>query len=315
MDGLLIIDKPVGMTSHDVVARVRRALGERRVGHTGTLDPGASGVLPLVLGRATRLARFLSATDKTYETVVRLGVETDTYDADGRIVSSTPLAGATSIQAIDRALDRFRGTFLQRPPLFSAKKIHGRPLYTLVRSRQRSSPEEGSQDLLERLTPVPVTAHAIEIIEARGADATLRIDCSSGFYVRALAHDLGAELGIGGHVVALRRIRSGEHTIAEAVCLSENRTTLAASALDAIIPLSRMLPGLAGLVLNEHGRRLASCGRDLRRQDFIDPPATAFDAIGAGSGAFRLVDEHGELVAVAERAEAPGLLHPSIVLM
>src|SRR4029453_6840552 len=126
MDGLLVIDKPAGPTSHEVVARVRRALGERRIGHTGTLDPTATGVLPLVLGRATRLARFLSAGDKSYEAVLRLGVATDTNDAQGAPAGLSYQGPMPSYAAIDRALDAFRGTFLQQPPAFSAKKIDGR---------------------------------------------------------------------------------------------------------------------------------------------------------------------------------------------
>src|SRR5437762_251006 len=139
MDGLLVVDKPAGPTSHDVVARVRRILKERGVGHTGTLDPAATGVLPLVLGRATRLARFLSASDKTYEAAIHLGVSTDTADADGTPVG-TPYAGALpSRDAIDRALDGFRGSFLQEPPQYSAKKIGGKRSYTLARAAAAGS--------------------------------------------------------------------------------------------------------------------------------------------------------------------------------
>src|SRR5262249_42565044 len=141
MDGLLVIDKPTGITSHDAVVRVRRALNERRIGHTGTLDPGASGVLPLVLGRATRLAQFLSSADKVYQAVVQLGLETDTYDADGRIVASAPESRTPSIDEIERALDSFRGTFLQQPPVFSAKKIDGQASYRRARaSKSRAVP-------------------------------------------------------------------------------------------------------------------------------------------------------------------------------
>src|SRR5439155_13862811 len=139
MDGLLIIDKPSGPTSHDVVARVRRALREPRVGHTGTLDPAATGVLLLVLGRATRLARFLSASDKSYEAVVRLGFATDTLDAHGRTTGPVSQASLPSREAIDAALDAFRGTFLQQPPAFSAKKIDGTRSHKLARARIRAA--------------------------------------------------------------------------------------------------------------------------------------------------------------------------------
>src|SRR5688572_13593351 len=139
MDGLLIIDKPSGPTSHDVVARVRRALGERRIGHTGTLDPAATGVLPLVLGRATRLARFLSASDKSYEAVVRLGVGTDTQDAAGAPSGPSYRGALPSREAIDRALDAFRGTFVQQPPAYSAKKIAGHRSYKIARATAKHS--------------------------------------------------------------------------------------------------------------------------------------------------------------------------------
>src|SRR5437762_10622266 len=137
MDGLLVIDKPAGPTSHDVVVRIRRVLGERRVGHTGTLDPAATGVLPLVLGRATRLARFLSAGEKSYEAVVRLGIATDTQDAEGVATGAAHAGPFPARQAIDSALDAFRGTFLQQPPAYSAKKIDGRRSYRLARARSR----------------------------------------------------------------------------------------------------------------------------------------------------------------------------------
>src|SRR5882672_7690089 len=183
MDGLLVVDKPSGPTSHDVVARLRRVLGERRVGHTGTLDPLATGVLPLVVGRATRLARFLSASDKSYEAVIRLGMSTDTADAVGAPIGS-PFAGSLpSPDAIDRALDAFRGTFLQQPPAFSAKKIDGKRSYDLARAASRqpfstgagapppartdadASPQAARHGRGRSLpAPVAVTAHAIVIV-------------------------------------------------------------------------------------------------------------------------------------------------------
>ncbi len=146
MDGLLVVDKPAGPTSHEVVARVRRALGERRIGHTGTLDPAATGVLPLVLGRATRLARFLSSSEKSYDAVLRLGVATDTNDAQGTPAGAPYQGPLPSREAIDRALDRFRGAFLQQPPAYSAKKIDGERSYRLARaaSRQLSSTGAGA---------------------------------------------------------------------------------------------------------------------------------------------------------------------------
>ena len=177
MDGLLLVDKPSGPTSHDIVARVRRLLGEPRVGHTGTLDPMASGVLPLVVGRATRLARFLSASDKTYDADVRLGVATDTYDAQGAATSDPHPGPMPSLQDLERALDRFRGAFLQQPPAYSAKKIGGTRSYRLARASSRAA----SAVPAALPAPVPVTAHAIEVLAAGGDRVTLRVACSAGF--------------------------------------------------------------------------------------------------------------------------------------
>src|SRR3990172_10099122 len=197
MDGLLVIDKPSGPTSHDVVARIRRLLGERRVGHTGTLDPAATGVLPLVVGRATRLARFLSERGKSYDADISLGVATDTYDAEGTPLGPPCQGPLPSREAIDRALDAFRGTFIQQPPAYSAKKIAGRRSYRIARADARHGRRDGSTtSLLRRLPePVPVTIQRIEILALEAARLSLRVDCSAGCYVRALAHDLGERLG------------------------------------------------------------------------------------------------------------------------
>ena len=257
MDGLLIIDKPCGPTSHDVVARVRRAIGERRIGHTGTLDPAASGVLPLVLGRATRLARFLSAGDKSYEAVVRLGVATDTYDAEGVPVGPTHDGARPSIADIEQALDSLRGTFLQQPPRYSAKKIDGQRSYKLARAHARSrsrEPREPREPGAPPANPLPVsvTAHAIDILGREGELLTLRVDCSAGFYIRSLAQDLGERLGIGAHLAMLRRTRSGGLTLADAVSLDALERALeddpdAASCW--LIPLSGMLSHFPAVVL------------------------------------------------------------------
>src|SRR6185369_7059433 len=184
MDGLLVIDKPVGPTSHDVVSRMRRVLGERRIGHTGTLDPAASGVLPLVLGRATRLARFLSAGDKRYEAVIRFGVATDTYDAEGTPVGALRKGATPPRHAIETALCDFRGTFLQQPPAYSAKKIAGRRSYDIARAGYADDESPAFP------APVTVTVRRLEITQIEDDDVTLDIECSAGFYVRSLAHDL-----------------------------------------------------------------------------------------------------------------------------
>lgn len=197
------------MTSHDVVARVRRALGERSIGHLGTLDPAATGVLPLLVGRLTRLAQFLQARDKEYEGVIVLGQATTTYDAQGEPLGPASVS-LPSPGEIETALLRFRGPIRQAPPPFSAKKIGGVPAYKLAR---REQPVE--------LTPVEVTIHALELLDQERGRLRFRVVCSSGTYVRSLAHDLGQGLGVGAHLAELRRTRAGEFGLADAVPLDQ----------------------------------------------------------------------------------------------
>jgi len=345
MDGLLVVDKPAGPTSHDVVARVRRALRERRVGHTGTLDPAATGVLPLVVGRATRLAQFLSGSDKAYEAVIRFGFSTDTGDAQGRALGVQRAIDCPSRDAIEAALDAFRGEFLQQPPAFSAKKIDGKRSHKLARARARGDarlkPSRSStispdphdlldpRDLLDPPDPpdlpdpVSVTTYAITVTSTDGDTVTLRVECSAGFYIRSLAHDLGQRLGVGGHLVALRRTRSGTLTLADAVGLDaiEREPDLAAGR---VIPLANMLPGLAPVVLTSDGVRKAIHGRELGPGDCVSGFANRDSGLARRSASqpatpesrlYRLLDPAGQLVAIARPATAAGLLHPSVVLV
>jgi len=299
MDGLLIVDKPAGPTSHDVVSRMRRLLREKRIGHCGTLDPAATGVLLLVVGRATRLSQFLSASDKAYEAVVRLGFATDTGDAEGQPVGPVSRAPLPSKAAIESALEEFRGTFLQQPPAYSAKKIDGTRSYKLARS----------QPALPALPALAsVTAHAIDIVSLDGDSVTLRVECSAGFYVRSLAHDLGQRLGIGGHLAALRRTRSGDFTIDQSTSLEaiERDPQLA---VDAMIPLAEMLPAFASVTLTAEGVLRAVHVRELG-------PADTEKGLPARASSFvRLLDQSGQLIGLAEPVGSTSLLHPSVVLM
>lgn len=293
LDGVLILDKPVGPTSHDVVARARRALGTPKVGHTGTLDPLASGVLPLVVGRATRLARFLSSSVKEYEATVAFGRTTDTCDAAGATTSESP--ERPSAADVDAAVARFRGTFAQTPPAFSAKKVGGERAYRLARQSTPVSP-----------APVTVTVEALDVLEC-GPDAVrLRVRASAGFYVRSLAHDLGAVLGCGAHLAALRRTRAGAFTLADAVSFDqltpEHREDLAGG----LLPLERMLPDLPVARLTDAGLVRVGHGRDAGPADLEGP-------LPAGQGPVQLVAPDGRLVAVAEPVSG-GALHPSVVL-
>lgn len=198
LEGILVVDKAEGWTSHDVVAKVRRLTGVRKVGHTGTLDPMATGVLVLCVGRATRAAEFLTKDDKEYVADVHLGVETDTFDRLGRIIGELPVP-SLSVQDIIRACVRFRGQIRQVPPMFSAIKQRGRKLYELAREGRTVARPAREVSISE----LEVMAYAKPVV-------TLRIVCSKGTYVRSLAHDLGAVLGCGAHLSALRRTRCGQ---------------------------------------------------------------------------------------------------------
>jgi tRNA pseudouridine55 synthase len=310
VDGVLVIDKPAGPTSHDVVARVRRVLHADRVGHTGTLDPIATGVLPLVVGRATRLARFFSSADKEYEAAIRLGQPTDTDDATGRAQEAPGVAGPMAEEPrpvetvtrvdLDGALRAFIGTYEQTPPAFSAKKIDGVRAYVLARRGRATEPR-----------PVTVTVHHLTLLSFDAGVVRLLVASSAGFYVRSLARDLGRRLGTGAHLAALRRVRSGEFGGDQAVPLD----TIEREGLDArrrVTPLHALLPHLPGLVLTEDGTRRAAHGNDVGPADLA--AGWTFPA-GATAGSVRLLGPAGELVAVAEPAGKPGFLHPAVVVL
>lgn len=209
MDGVLVVDKPKGPTSHDVVQQVRAALKVKKAGHTGTLDPMATGVLPICLGLATRVAQFITEGDKSYEAVLRLGQTTDTLDAQGKVVQQRPVPPLDRA-LLEAALDRFRGTFAQTPPMYSAVKVGGKRLYELARAG-----EEVQRAARE------VTVRALELRDFSATEVRLVVTATKGFFVRSLAFDLGEALGCGAHLAALRRTASGHFTLAQAVPLAE----------------------------------------------------------------------------------------------
>jgi tRNA pseudouridine55 synthase len=312
MDGLLVVDKPAGPTSHDVVARVRRALRQPRVGHTGTLDPAATGVLCLVLGRATRLAQFLTASDKTYEAVVRFGFATDTGDAEGRATTLPGGAALPERDAIEAALDAFRGTFLQQPPAFSAKKIGGRRSHELARARTRASVDDdaAANELPGPPAPVSVTTRSLAIVSVGVDTVTLRLVCSAGFYVRSLAHDLGVRLGVGAHLAALRRTRSGDFGLDRAIDL-DTVERYPDTAAKAVIAPPDMLPTLPSFQLSSDGVRRARNGCVVGQGDSVSGESP----MPHPQPLIRLLDPAGSLVGVARGAARPGFLHPVVVLM
>jgi tRNA pseudouridine55 synthase len=299
-DGVIVIDKPAGPTSHDVVAVMRRVVRGRKVGHTGTLDPLASGVLPLVIGKATRLAQFLSSAEKEYEAQIELGVTTTTLDRGGEVVARdrTRTVSELTARMIEQAVAEFRGTYLQQPPVFSAKKIDGDRAYDLAR---RNAPV--------RLHPVQVTATALDILEWRDNMLRLRLVCSAGYYVRSLADAIGERLGTGGHLASLVRTRSGDFTLSEAVGLDVlDRTPHDAAAR--VIPLAALLPSLPAVTLTPAGASLAARG------GFIGPSHVSSPSSLPNGGRVRLMHPDGHLVAIAEprAGGVAGLLHPGIVL-
>ena len=206
MNGIVIIDKPAGWTSQDVTARLRRVFNTRRIGHGGTLDPMATGVLPVFVDRATRGVEFFEHAEKTYETVLRLGLTTDTEDTTGTVLEEKKVS-VTEADLLD-VLPHFRGEIMQIPPMYSALKVNGKKLYELARAGKEIQRQ-----------PRPITIHTLELLEFGGNTARLRVRCSKGTYIRTLCKDIGAALGCGGCMAALRRVQAGEYTIKDAVPL------------------------------------------------------------------------------------------------
>jgi tRNA pseudouridine55 synthase len=309
MHGVLIVDKPAGPTSHDVVARVRRATGISRIGHTGTLDPLATGVLALVVGRATRLAQFLSSDEKHYVAGVRLGWATATYDAEertrrderGELIVEPPQPPPPAIGEAElrRALTAFVGSYAQLPPPFSAKKIGGTPAYLLARLQKNVE-----------LKPAEVTVHALELMGLDEGLATLRIVCSSGFYVRSLAHDMGERLGCGAHLETLRRTRTGDFTEADAAPL-DLVMAQGVDALSRLLPLPSLLPKLPRVVVTTRGAERVAHGNALAPEHLCE--GGALDAT-EDSGPVRVFDPGGALLAIGRWGRS-GVLQPVVVLV
>ena len=293
MDGAVIVDKPSGWTSHDVVNKIRRFAGTRKVGHLGTLDPMATGVLPLVIGRATRLAQFYTRSDKTYEGVIQFGYATDTYDADGQPVSDAQNVRLCP-ESLDAVLQKFRGAFSQVPPPVSAKKIAGRPAYELARKQQAFE-----------LKPVDVEVYSLDLIRAEGCQAEVRVHCSAGTYVRSIAHEAGLAIGCGAFLKSLRRTASGHFKI-EAARTLEQLAALAESGqfADALIPAAQLLPEFPSEVVDALTAGQIRNGRDFRVSPFRAQPGGRF---------VKAVTAEGQLVAIGE-ARLPHLYHPVLVL-
>jgi tRNA pseudouridine55 synthase len=296
-----VVDKPAGPTSHDIVDRVRRVLGERRVGHTGTLDPFATGLLVVCVGKATRLARLLAEGEKVYRATVRLGFATATDDLLGAPLSA-PRPVHVDGGVLEAAARALTGDLDQVPPVYSAKRVQGRRLYELAR--------EGATGI--RL-PARVHVSAFDVLAVKDDAVDIEVRCSPGTYVRALARDLGESLGVGGHLVALRRLRSGSFCVQRAV----HGDLLGDDCAERLEPLAGLLPDLPAVRLTAEGLAAVRHGRDLTSAELIEDPPD-----GPPSPWIRLLDSAGELVGlgVPRAAEGSGrlnnpILHPEIVLV
>lgn len=292
LTGLLIIDKPPGPTSHDVVDQVRRVIHDRRVGHTGTLDPMATGVLVLCVGKATRIAEYLTGHDKRYLAHVRFGSTTATYDADGEVLSSS--SRRPDRQALDAALEHFRGAIEQRPPAYSAVRLNGQRAHLRARRGQAID-----------LPPRRVQVRELQLLDYDGDAAIVDVRCSAGTYIRSLAHDLGQLLGCGAHLAALRRTACGTFQIDDAVALS-------------VLLDASHAPADAGAYLHPAGEGLmhlplvlldAEQEQRIVHGQFLTPPVGIDNA-----PLWRACRADGTLIAVLRRDEATGQLRPRKVL-
>jgi tRNA pseudouridine55 synthase len=293
VDGVIIVDKPEGWTSHDVVGKMRRIAGTKRIGHLGTLDPIATGVLPLVIGNATRLAQFYTASEKVYEAVVRFGFSTDTYDRAGA-PTSEPSVFAPDRKRLEAELNRYVGRIQQVPPSVSAKKVGGVPSYKLAR-----------QNKAVELAPVEVEIYEARLTALEDDLASIIVRCSAGAYVRSIAHELGQAFGCGAHLDQLRRTRSGEFDISHARTIAALEVLRAEDALPQIlIPAAELLPSFPIVRVDPLTAGQIRQGRDFHSSPF---------QVARNTRHVKAIDEYGALVAIGE-LRAPNLYHPSVVI-
>jgi len=309
LDGFLVIDKPEGKTSHDVVQAVRRRLGVRKVGHLGTLDPMATGVLPLALGKATRLVEFLKGGRKAYEGTIRLGFSTNTYDREGLLASDVVVPEVTQEQLTQQAA-KMSGEQLQMPPPFSAKKLQGVPAYRLARQ---------GKPVLLAACPVHIDALSFTLSVSATDEVEFTICCSAGTYVRSVAHDLGSDLGCGAHLVRLRRTESGEFSLSQSLSLNEfERLTIEVLAAR-LIPLNEVLGEFPVLRADAEAETAIAQGRVFSCRIAEGQPQSG------ETSWHRVLSSEGLLIALAKPVAASGandldhstavLWHPAVVLI
>lgn len=281
LEGVLIVYKEAGWTSHDVVAKIRRLLGVSKVGHAGTLDPSATGVLPILVGRATRIAEYLINWDKEYRAVLRLGETTDTQDATGRVLTRVDSCVVTE-DVLQTTITRFRGVQQQLPPMYSAVKVDGQPLYKAARAGRTVEREERS-----------IAIHQLEIMAVQGRDVALRIVCSKGTYIRTLCADIGQALGVGGHLLTLERHRVGPLSIEQAVTLDQVGVHLTAGTLRGqFISLDQLLSQLPAVVVNAEQAQRALHGSP------VFPAAAGQLPSSPAAVSVRVKNEAGQLLAI-----------------
>ncbi|CAN5588975.1 tRNA pseudouridine(55) synthase TruB [soil metagenome] len=300
-DGILIIDKPEGWTSHDVVGKTRKILRTKRIGHTGTLDPFATGVLVILVGKATRLAQFLDKDKKAYEAEIAFGFETDTGDRTGSAKCEVQSAKSVSVEEIEKILPEFRGEILQTPPMYSAKKIEGKKLYELAR--------KGIE--IER-QPVKVKIYDLEIIKdtqnskLKTQNFVLRVACSAGTYIRTLAEDIGRRLETGAHLAELRRTRAGKFDLSKAVTLEELERIVSENKIkDFFVSMNEAISHLPQISLTEEEITKTRNGVKSKRENF---------AARDGEN-IRMTDKDDNLLAVGIYNETEKTVQPKIVLM
>ena len=306
MNGALVINKPQGLTSHDVVQRVRKLAGVRSVGHLGTLDPLATGVLPMLVGSTTRLQRFYTSRRKAYRGRIRFGFATDTYDADGHALGDD-LAPEVTLEELQPHVEKLTGKFQQAPPPYCAKKVGGVAAYELARRREKF-----------KLDPVEVEVTRFELTGAEGPSVGFEVDCSSGTYIRSLAHDLGKMLGCGAHLEEICRTASGEFTLDHAVTLEELESAAGGDRLAQVfVPSSDLLPELPRAVVNSVLEQKIRHGARIELNDSQIESGCGGEAIDSGTGKpmrLRVFSQSNQLIAIAE-AVVPRVFRPIVVLV
>lgn len=295
MDGILNINKPLGMTSHDVVARVRKLLKQRRVGHAGTLDPAASGVLPICVGLGTRVAEYLSESGKAYQAEIIFGVVTDTYDTEGTVLRTHDATSLTQKQ-LEQALSAFLGEQMQQPPRYSAIKIQGQPAYKLARA--------GSEI---ELAPRPITISQLEILSWEPPRLTLAVACSKGTYIRSLAYDLGEHVGTGAHLGGLIRTRSGPFALAESITLDQLESAITdGSVTQYLFPADAALRQYPALTLSTEQATQVLHGNPIKPSVQAPQPASTLA---------RIYSEEGQFLAIAQWDDQRQYWHPKKVFV